>query len=158
MVRPCVCILKRGARWARSFSDRKEIEKRQEENRKERERAAAHFKELFPNFAGEPKAQDILKLRLYEQQHGKCLYSGKEIDLRRLPEKVMRKSTTRCRFRALGTTVSTIKCWCWAQKTKTNATAHRMNIWTARATAGLGGRLPSAFQAAVSRMPRSSGC
>ncbi|HFC6394622.1 TPA: type II CRISPR RNA-guided endonuclease Cas9 [Neisseria bacilliformis] len=76
-----------GREVGKSFSDRKEIEKRQEENRKERERAAAHFKELFPNFAGEPKAQDILKLRLYEQQHGKCLYSGKEIDLRRLPEK-----------------------------------------------------------------------
>jgi len=76
-----------GREVGKSFSDRKEIEKRQEENRKERERAAAHFKELFPNFAGEPKAQDILKLRLYEQQHGKCLYSGKKIDLRRLPEK-----------------------------------------------------------------------
>ena len=71
----------------KSFKDRKEIEKRQEENRKDREKAAAKFREYFPNFVGEPKSKDILKLRLYEQQHGKCLYSGKAIDIRRLNEK-----------------------------------------------------------------------
>lgn len=71
----------------KSFKDRKEIEKKQEENRKERERGVERFKELFPHFAGEPKGQDILKLRLYRQQHGKCLYSGNEIDLSRLNEK-----------------------------------------------------------------------
>ncbi len=71
----------------KSFKDRKEIEKRQEENRKDREKAAAEFREYFPNFVGEPKSKDILKLRLYEQQHGKCLYSGKEINLGRLNEK-----------------------------------------------------------------------
>ena len=71
----------------KSFKDRKEIEKRQEENRKDREKAAAKFREYFPNFIGEPKSKDILKLRLYEQQHGKCLYSGKEINLGRLNEK-----------------------------------------------------------------------
>ncbi|HGG8085479.1 TPA: type II CRISPR RNA-guided endonuclease Cas9, partial [Neisseria meningitidis] len=71
----------------KSFKDRKEIEKRQEENRKDREKAAAKFREYFPNFVGEPKSKDILKLRLYEQQHGKCLYSGKEINLGRLNEK-----------------------------------------------------------------------
>ena len=72
---------------SKSFKDRKEIEKRQEENRKDREKAAAKFREYFPNFVGEPKSKDILKLRLYEQQHGKCLYSGKEINLGRLNEK-----------------------------------------------------------------------
>lgn len=71
----------------KSFKDRKEIEKRQEENRKNREKAATKFREYFPNFVGEPKSKDILKLRLYEQQHGKCLYSGKEINLGRLNEK-----------------------------------------------------------------------
>ena len=71
----------------KSFKGRKEIEKRQEENRKDREKAAAKFREYFPNFVGEPKSKDILKLRLYEQQHGKCLYSGKEINLGRLNEK-----------------------------------------------------------------------
>ncbi|WP_067593048.1 type II CRISPR RNA-guided endonuclease Cas9 [Eikenella longinqua] len=76
-----------GREVGKSFTDRKEIEKRQEENRKDRERAAERFKELFPNIIGEPKGRDILKLRLYEQQHGKCLYSGSKIDLSRLPEK-----------------------------------------------------------------------
>ena len=71
----------------KSFKDRKEIEKRQEENRKDREKSATEFREYFPNFIGEPKSKDILKLRLYKQQHGKCLYSGKEINLGRLNEK-----------------------------------------------------------------------
>lgn len=71
----------------KSYKDRREIEKRQEENRKERERAAAEFKEYFPYFAGEPKGQDILKMRLYKQQQGKCLYSGVPLDLGRLNEK-----------------------------------------------------------------------
>ncbi|WP_165009000.1 type II CRISPR RNA-guided endonuclease Cas9 [Neisseria yangbaofengii] len=71
----------------KSYKDRKDIEKRQEENRRDRERAVAEFKKRFPNFAGEPKAKDILKMRLYEQQHGQCLYSGKKIDLDRLNEK-----------------------------------------------------------------------
>ena len=70
----------------KSFKDRKEIEKRQEENRKDREESATEFREYFPNFIGEPKSKDILKLRLYKQQHGKCLYSGKEINLGRLNE------------------------------------------------------------------------
>lgn len=76
-----------GREVGKSFAERRDIEKRQQENRAERKRAVAHFKELFPNFVGEPKALDILKLRLYEQQQGKCLYSGKPIDLTRLPEK-----------------------------------------------------------------------
>lgn len=71
----------------KSFKERNEIKKRQEENRGERERAVQKFKEYFPDFFSEPKAKDILKLRLYEQQHGKCLYSGKELDITRLNEK-----------------------------------------------------------------------
>ncbi|MDU8925332.1 type II CRISPR RNA-guided endonuclease Cas9 [Pasteurellaceae bacterium LIM206] len=71
----------------KSFKDRKDIEKRQEQNRAKRERDVQEFKEKFPNFIGEPKAKDILKYRLYKQQDCKCLYSGKPIDLRRLNEK-----------------------------------------------------------------------
>ncbi|WP_201770256.1 type II CRISPR RNA-guided endonuclease Cas9 [Basilea psittacipulmonis] len=76
-----------GREVGKSYKDRREIEKRQEENRKEKERAVARFKECFSNFVGEPKAMDILKFRLYEQQHGKCLYTGTPIDLNRLLEK-----------------------------------------------------------------------
>ncbi|MDO4434334.1 MAG: type II CRISPR RNA-guided endonuclease Cas9 [Alysiella sp.] len=71
----------------KSFKERKEIEKQQENNRKERERAVELFREKFPYFVGEPKYNDILKMRLYEQQQGKCLYSGLPLDLHRLPEK-----------------------------------------------------------------------
>lgn len=71
----------------KSYKDRKEIEKRQEQNRTEREKAVEKFKELFPHFVGEPKAKDILTMRLYEQQNGQCLYSGKSLDLNRLLEK-----------------------------------------------------------------------
>lgn len=76
-----------GREVGKSYKDRRELEKRQEENRKQRENAIKEFKEYFPHFAGEPKAKDILKMRLYKQQNAKCLYSGKPIELHRLLEK-----------------------------------------------------------------------
>ncbi|MGV3058605.1 type II CRISPR RNA-guided endonuclease Cas9 [[Pasteurella] aerogenes] len=84
---PARIHIETGREVGKSFSERRDISKRQEENRNERQRAVEKFKEFFPNFVGEPKAKDILKMRLYEQQHGKCLYSGKELDLNRLLEK-----------------------------------------------------------------------
>ncbi|QIM63828.1 type II CRISPR RNA-guided endonuclease Cas9 [Pasteurellaceae bacterium Orientalotternb1] len=84
---PARIHIETGREVGKSFKDRQEIQKRQDQNRSEREQSAKKFKELFPNFAGEPKAKDILKLRLYEQQHGKCLYSGKALELNRLLEK-----------------------------------------------------------------------
>lgn len=71
----------------KSYQDRKKIEKQQENNRKERERAIEDFKNQFPYFVGEPKGLDILKLRLYKQQQCKCLYSGTPLDINRLNEK-----------------------------------------------------------------------
>ncbi|WP_373767797.1 type II CRISPR RNA-guided endonuclease Cas9 [Glaesserella sp.] len=84
---PARIHIETGREVGKSFSERRDITKRQEENRNERQRAVEKFKEFFPAFVGEPKAKDILKMRLYEQQHGKCLYSGKELDLNRLLEK-----------------------------------------------------------------------
>ncbi|MDY4279585.1 MAG: type II CRISPR RNA-guided endonuclease Cas9 [[Pasteurella] mairii] len=84
---PARVHIETGREVGKSFSERRDITKRQEENRSERERAVQKFKEFFPHFVGEPKAQDILKLRLYEQQHCKCLYSGKKLDVNRLLEK-----------------------------------------------------------------------
>lgn len=84
---PARIHIETGREVGKSYSERRDISKRQEENRSERQRAVEKFKEFFPNFVGEPKAKDILKMRLYEQQHGKCLYSGKELDLNRLLEK-----------------------------------------------------------------------
>lgn len=84
---PARVHIETGRELGKSFKDRKEIEKQQENNRKQRVRAVELFKEAFPYFVGEPKYEDILKMRLYEQQHGKCLYSGLAMDLSRLNEK-----------------------------------------------------------------------
>ncbi|MDO5055286.1 MAG: type II CRISPR RNA-guided endonuclease Cas9 [Pasteurella oralis] len=83
---PARIHIETGRELGKSFKVRREIQKRQEENRSERERAVKKFQECFPDFVGLPKAKDILKLRLYEQQHGKCLYSAKNLDITRLNE------------------------------------------------------------------------
>lgn len=70
----------------KSRKDRNKDIKFQEGNRKARAKAEASFKELFPNFVGEPKGKDILKMRLYYAQDGKCVYSGKAISINRLNE------------------------------------------------------------------------
>ncbi|MBN6066434.1 type II CRISPR RNA-guided endonuclease Cas9 [Aggregatibacter actinomycetemcomitans] len=75
-----------GREVGKSYKDRQEIKKNQDENQARREKSILHFKEIYPDF-GEPKAKDVLKLRLYEEQHGKCLYSGKPLDITRLMEK-----------------------------------------------------------------------
>lgn len=84
---PARIHIETGRDVGKTSEDRKKIEKQQEENRKSREKAVEKFKEQFPHFVGEPSGQDILKMRLYHMQHGKCLYSETPIDLRRLPEK-----------------------------------------------------------------------
>ncbi|XXQ68186.1 type II CRISPR RNA-guided endonuclease Cas9 [Neisseriaceae bacterium B1] len=84
---PARVHIETGREVGKSFDERKKIEKQQAENRKQREQAVADFKDKFPNFVGEPKAADILKWRLYQQQNGKCLYSGAPLDIFRLPEK-----------------------------------------------------------------------
>ncbi|MDG2950946.1 type II CRISPR RNA-guided endonuclease Cas9 [Exercitatus varius] len=83
---PARVHIETGREVGKSFQERHEIKKRQDENRNQRESAVKKFKEFFPDFSGEPKPQDILKMRLYELQQGKSLYSGKEIDLTRLLE------------------------------------------------------------------------
>ncbi|MDG2958939.1 type II CRISPR RNA-guided endonuclease Cas9 [Exercitatus varius] len=83
---PARVHIETGREVGKSFQERHEIKKCQDENRNQRESAVKKFKEFFPDFSGEPKTQDILKMRLYELQQGKSLYSGKEIDLTRLLE------------------------------------------------------------------------
>lgn len=84
---PARIHIETGREVGKSYKDRRDLEKRQEENRKQRESAVKKLKELFPDFVGEPKAKDILKVRLYEQQQAKCLYSGKSLEFHRLLEK-----------------------------------------------------------------------
>lgn len=67
----------------KSYLKRKEDERKHNTNRAERSRAVAYFKGLFGK---EPSGQDLLKMRLYQAQNGKCLYSGKALDIHRLIE------------------------------------------------------------------------
>ena len=64
--------------------ERKKIEARQKEYAEEKEKAKvlAQSKTGIENIGG----RDLLKFRLYEQQDGKCIYSGEALDLRRLTE------------------------------------------------------------------------
>ncbi|EGZ50990.1 type II CRISPR RNA-guided endonuclease Cas9 [Neisseria wadsworthii] len=56
----------------KSKQERDKIDRKNKENQNDRNRLASDIRKHF-NF--EPTPKDILKLRLYEQQHGKCLYS-----------------------------------------------------------------------------------
>ncbi|MDP8162702.1 type II CRISPR RNA-guided endonuclease Cas9 [Pasteurella skyensis] len=84
---PARIHIETGREVGKSFKDRQKIEKNQRENKAKKERTIKEFKDLFSYFIGEPKSKDILKMRLYNEQQGKCLYSGKSIDINRLLEK-----------------------------------------------------------------------
>lgn len=60
-----------------------EIKTGQKEYEQEKEAIKAKFLETFEY---EGSGRDLLKLRLYEQQHAKCIYSKKEIKIKKLLE------------------------------------------------------------------------
>ncbi len=60
----------------RSHKDRNEIKKAQDEYREKKEEARAHAAEILGH---EPNAKELLKFRLWKEQNGYCMYSGKEI-------------------------------------------------------------------------------
>lgn len=66
----------------KDFDKRNDIIKAQDENRENNEKIIARLKDEFHILS--PTALQITKFKLYEQQDGKCLYSGKPIDLNRL--------------------------------------------------------------------------
>jgi len=67
----------------RSFKDRKKIEKAQEEYRLLKKKLKERFIEKFDY---EPTGKELLKYRLWEEQNGRCVYSGKPIQIQRLTE------------------------------------------------------------------------
>ncbi len=72
------------ARELKNSKKRKfEIETGQKEYQQEKEAIKTKFLE---NFGYEGTGGDLLKLRLYEQQHSKCIYSKQEIKINRLLE------------------------------------------------------------------------
>lgn len=66
----------------KSHDERNQIMRRQKENEAERREAAEELEKEGLAASG----KNMLKYRLYQQQNGKCIYSGKAIDLRRLDE------------------------------------------------------------------------
>ncbi len=66
---------------SRNYKDRKAMQKQMEGRQSENERAKQEIQELGNAF---PSGQDILKYRLWHDQGGVCLYSGKKIPLREL--------------------------------------------------------------------------
>ena len=71
-----------GRELRKTHDERQQIKQRQEQYAEERSEAAAELEKMQISVTG----KNILKYRLYQQQHGKCIYSGKQIDLNRLGE------------------------------------------------------------------------
>jgi len=75
---------------SRTADERKEIEKRQEENRQARDIAKEdvrkHYAEFFSADNSNPANDDVLKWLLYREQSGQCAYSLHPFDLSRLLE------------------------------------------------------------------------
>lgn len=71
---------------AKSFEERRDIQRDQETYRKSREQAEKMFIEHFAGRAPNPRNQDLLKYRLYREQDGKCAYSLAPLDLSRIVE------------------------------------------------------------------------
>lgn len=67
----------------KNFDERKNIEKRQEENRARNERAGMQIEEIK---GSRVTGQDIVKFKLWQEQGEICLYSGKHIDIASLYE------------------------------------------------------------------------
>jgi CRISPR-associated endonuclease Csn1 len=68
---------------SKSFDERRDIKKEQDKFRDNKERNADKYRELFGQA---PKKDQLDKLRLYDEQDGKCAYSLNALDLRRLDE------------------------------------------------------------------------
>ena len=69
---------------AQTLKERNKSTQLRNDNQAENERIKQRIETEFQH--SNPSGQDIIKLRLWEEQDGICLYSGKPIDLRRLFE------------------------------------------------------------------------
>ena len=69
---------------AKIQSERKKIENRQHENFEKNEIIRQQLRD--DHKLVKPTASDVLKFKLYQEQEGKCIYSGKVIDISRLFE------------------------------------------------------------------------
>lgn len=70
---------------SKSFDDRRDIKKAQDEYRDRNEKDRSTFNLEF-NTSGEFKGREFEKWQLYREQHGKCAYSLQSLDINRLFE------------------------------------------------------------------------
>ncbi len=72
----------------KNLKERKDIEKDQETNRKANERSKSKLKKDFPEYyaSREPNGGDVIKMRLWQEQDGRCMYTGQKIPYERLLE------------------------------------------------------------------------
>ncbi len=80
---PDVVRIELAREMSRSFDERNKMQKRQEENRAKNEQARNRIAEYKNDRV---TGLDIVKFKLYQDQDGVCLYSGKNMDLSRLFE------------------------------------------------------------------------
>ncbi len=64
----------------RHYSERRELEKQYNKNRKLNSQAKERIHELHPEIS-DPRGHDILKFKLWEEQDGRCAYSTKKIKM-----------------------------------------------------------------------------
>ncbi len=79
---PVFINIELGRELSRDFSERKKIERENEQNRARNERIMQRLREEYG--VKNPTGQDILKLRLYEDQAGVCAYSQAQMSLQQL--------------------------------------------------------------------------
>ncbi len=81
---PCAVNIELARELSKNFEERKKIRNDNLKNETEFQRELCRLREEF-NMCN-PNGTDVMKLRLYEEQGGKCAYSQKTIDIGRLFE------------------------------------------------------------------------
>ena len=74
--KPDVVVIELAREMSKNFNDRNKIKKSQEENMQRNEKIRQEIIELGKS---NPTGQDIVKYKLWEEQDGICVYSGKKI-------------------------------------------------------------------------------
>lgn len=76
--KPDVVVIELAREMGRNFADRNKIKKSQEENMQKNEKVKERIIELGKT---NPTGQDIVKYKLWQEQDGFCVYSGKKISV-----------------------------------------------------------------------------
>ncbi len=79
--KPDVVVIELAREMGKNFSDRNKMKKSQEENMQNNERIKQRVVELGK---ANPTGQDIVKYKLWQEQDGVCVYSGRKIPIENL--------------------------------------------------------------------------